>query len=610
MATKKIVIEMDVNDAGAVAAIKNVGTEVDKVKDKTKDLKKESSGAFKFLETISPRAAGALKGVQGGVQGLIGGFKGLKIALISTGIGALIVALGSLIAYFTQTKRGGEVLERFMSRLGAAVAVITDRFSAMGESIFNAFKNPRQAVSDLWEAIKQNFINRITGIIENAKALGRVLNGVFNLDWNEIKAGAEDFGRSLIQISTGFDRAQQDGIINGFKELGAEIARTADQADRLTAANQRLRDNQRALNVETARARADIKELNKIAEDTTRSLEERIAAAQQAGEIEENLMKRRLALAAENVRIIRQQNALSESLDDDLDRLAQAEIELANIRMESSELQTTIQNKYNTLVREGEAKIIEEKKKTAEEEQRILLEMEEVRAALVAEGIDKELQEVDKKYEELFAKANNNHELEKELIERQEAEMAAIQEKYRLQEVEAEKAAAQKEYDNWKALQDSKLSLAATTIDAISSLATLAAAADEERARKAFAISKALSMAQALASTYAAVNAVLKDPTLVGPSRFIAAASAGVTGLANVAKIAATKFGGGGASGGMSSGGAASTMASAPQATAIPSLGVNLTGQNQAAPIPAYVIGQQVQNDMEARTRVNDLAKL
>lgn len=41
-----------------------------------------------------------------------------KIALISTGIGALIVAVGSLIAFFTKTERGAEKLERVMAGVG------------------------------------------------------------------------------------------------------------------------------------------------------------------------------------------------------------------------------------------------------------------------------------------------------------------------------------------------------------------------------------------------------------------------------------------------------------------------------------------------------------
>ena len=46
-----------------------------------------------------------------------------------------------------------------------------------------------------------------------------------------------------------------------------------------------------------------------------------------------------------------------------------------------------------------------------------------------------------------------------------------------------------------------------------------------------------MAIAQAVIDTYAAANAVLKDPTLVGPMRWISAAAVIATGLANVQQI-------------------------------------------------------------------------
>jgi hypothetical protein len=603
----KKILQLDIDASGAITSVKSLGDELEKVEKTTKDA--GSGGFLSGIEKVSPRAAGAIRGVGSGIQGLVGGFKSLRVAIMATGIGALVVVLGSLVAYFTKTKRGAELLERATAMLGAVVSTVTDAAAGFGETLVNAFNNPREAVANLWEAIKTNFVNRLKGVIENAKAFGRVLEGVFNMDWDEIKAGAEDFGRSLIQISTGLDRAQQDAFVDGLVEMGNQMKANAEAADKLTQANQRLRDNQRALNVETARSRADIKELNKIAEDTTKTYEERIAAAEKAGELEEQLMKRRLALAAENVRIIAAQNALSESTEEDLDRLADAEVELANIRMESMELQTTLQNKVNTIRQTQENERLAALKAAADEELRIFTEMEEVRQALVTEGIEKEIAENVKKYDDLFAKANGNHELEKMLLEQQQMELNAIEDKYRDEAAQKEQARIQEEFATYKTLQDSKLGLASATIDAISSLADLAAGDNEKRARKAFAISKALSLAEAAASTYAAINATLKDPTIPSTAlRVISAVTIGAKGLANVAKIAATKFGGG-ASGGAGGGGGLN-LSAPPNPTAVPQIGLNFGQQNQQAPIPAYVIGSQVQNDMEARTRVNDLAKL
>jgi len=150
-------------------------------------------------------------------------------------------------------------------------------------------------------------------------------------------------------------------------------------------------------------------------------------------------------------------------------------------------------------------------------------------------------------------------------------------------------------------------------------LATTLSDGNEKAARKTFAVGKALSMAQAIQSTYAAVNAVLKDPTLIGPSRFIAAASAGIYGLANVAKIAKTKFnpgagdsGSSGGGGGSSSGGGGSISTGQSSGVQAPAIDFSFLNQRNAQNpvIQAYMVPGQVSGPMEAREKIKDQSRL
>jgi hypothetical protein len=624
----KKILELDIDASGAITSVKSLGDELEKVEKTTKDA--GSGGFLSGIEKVSPRAAGAIRGVGSGIQGLVGGFKSLRVAIMATGIGALVVLLTSVVLYFTKTKRGAELLERVMAGVGAAVNILIDAFAKFGEKVVNAFSNPQKALEDfvqinkdIWEWITQigayiggaftkTWLNLKASVLQ--AAIG--MKSFFGQDTSKLEKQLIDTRLEIVEVAKEMKK-NADAIKKPFEDaadaarkMWEEMVEAGDKATALTNRNQKLRDSQRALNVETARARARIKELNMAAEDTTLSIEERIAKAKEAGEIEENLMNRRLALAAENVRIIKEQNSLSESLDADLDKLADAEIELANIRMESSELQTTLQNKYNTLVATGQAQILEAEKKTEEERLRIFTEMQEVREALVVDAREKELMEFDKKTAELFLKANGDAELLNQLEETRLAQRNEIRKKFDDEDLEAQRVLNEKKLADAKALEDSKWNLAQSTANAIGELANLIAGDDEKRAKKAFAINKALNLASAVANTYRAVTAALAESYPAPGMRFIAAATAGVTGLANVAKIAATKFGGG-AGGGISSGGGGGLNLSAPpNPTAVPQIGLNFGQQNQQAPIPAYVIGSQVQNDMEARTRVSDLAKL
>lgn len=96
-----------------------------------------------------------------------GAMKIVKLAIAGTGIGLLIVALGSLIAYFTQTERGVEFVERAMAGLKAAFKVITDHAAKFGEGLFLIFSGKFQAG---WAALKESAAGFGTEMKNNSKA--------------------------------------------------------------------------------------------------------------------------------------------------------------------------------------------------------------------------------------------------------------------------------------------------------------------------------------------------------------------------------------------------------------------------------------------------------
>lgn len=312
------------------------------------EAQKKNVAVMDILNTLTFGYAGRLKEAFTQTMTLVKGLKAFKVALASTGIGLLVVAIGSLIAYFTQTQRGADALSRIFKAFGATVKVLVDRFAAFGETLVNAFKNPKQAIIDFGNTLKQFLINRVTDILNGFQGLGEAVQLLFE---GQFKKAAQTAGKAALDLTTGFTvlgGVIKDNIDN-FKDIGDEIAREAQKAYELEAALQRLIDAERDLSVVRAQSRAQIKELNLIAEDITKTENERVTAAQQALAIEQKLMAEREKLAAERVRITKEQLALGEVTDEQLDELAQAEIELANVREESLELQTTINNKINQI---------------------------------------------------------------------------------------------------------------------------------------------------------------------------------------------------------------------------------------------------------------------
>ena len=265
----------------------------------------------------------ALRGISGPLGGFVDSIKGarntlismratlqanikslgiFKTALISTGIGAIVVALGSLVALLTKTQRGLDFVSRISASVGAAFSVVIDRAAKLGEAII----------------------------------------AVFNLDFQQAAQLAKD----------------------AFTGIGEEIAKETIEAGRLTGVLQQLREERRALSVETEKQRAVIKRLNQEGEDTTLSDQKRLQSLQKAFDIENNLLKQREDLLKRELATIKSLNEQGESLAEDLDRQADKEIELAKVQQESFELQTTLQNKINTIRRETSADI----QKQAEQE--------------------------------------------------------------------------------------------------------------------------------------------------------------------------------------------------------------------------------------------------
>ncbi len=107
MAIEKIGVEFEVNNKKAIKQIKETSLALDKFSD---DLDRNREG-MQLLDSITGGAVSSLQdfkqGAKGGiaaVKSLSGSFKALKASIIATGIGAIVVALGLIVAYWDDIK--------------------------------------------------------------------------------------------------------------------------------------------------------------------------------------------------------------------------------------------------------------------------------------------------------------------------------------------------------------------------------------------------------------------------------------------------------------------------------------------------------------------------
>ena len=351
--------DIDVNVK--VTGLDKAAKEVNKVEDSTSEL----GSSFGQLETAADRfTGGAVSGLKAAAQGTKSFIKGLKltkVALISTGIGAVVVAVTALVAAFTRTQRGAETLEKITAGLGATMDVLLDIAAGLGESIVNAFTNPVQAMKDFADTfttyVTDQFTKAMDGLGFLGEAISLVFQGEFSAAMDSASQGAELLGSAVVRLipGTAILIAGVEGVVSVVNEVVPAMNNAFTAAQKLAAASIQLRKDQRDLSLEFAEGRAQIKEYNLIAEDTNRTLDDRLEAAQKAIDIEKGLMSERQRLAEEEVRIQKATMALSESTEEDQKRLVDLEVALINIRTESAEMQTTLNNKLNIIRQQAAA---------------------------------------------------------------------------------------------------------------------------------------------------------------------------------------------------------------------------------------------------------------
>lgn len=133
----------------------------------------------KSLNFLGQSFSGASKGA----DVLAVSMKVLKFALISTGIGAIVVALGSLIAYFTRSGEGADKFAKILDQVKSVINNVIERLAIFGKGLFEiATGKFKQG----WETMRSAFQGIGDEIKEDWKAAGDLADRLDALEDREI----------------------------------------------------------------------------------------------------------------------------------------------------------------------------------------------------------------------------------------------------------------------------------------------------------------------------------------------------------------------------------------------------------------------------------------
>ncbi|EKY12186.1 hypothetical protein [Capnocytophaga sp. oral taxon 324] len=308
-----------------------------------------------FVQT-GKMAPGVLNATATATGNVSTGMKILRGAIISTGIGALIVALGSLISYFTSTQEGVNKVNKVLTPLKVLFQTLFGVVQQVGKVLVEAFKAAWEPIKKVGEFIGTFLITPIKQVVGVVKGLGKILTGDFKGAWEEVKKPAQDLvnkGKEMGK-AVGEARAKYAELGKEMKSIVGGIGDTMDEAlkrgQRIEEINQKLAKSE-AEHIEKTEALKELfAEQNQIARDTSKSVEEREKAAKASVETLKQinaLARERNQLEVERIELQQKSNDTSDEEKADLAR-KKAELNAANREMLNAE---TAQNKVINSIR-------------------------------------------------------------------------------------------------------------------------------------------------------------------------------------------------------------------------------------------------------------------
>ncbi len=257
----------------------------------------------------------------------------LKFALIGTGIGAIVVALGALVGAFASTQRGADAFTRAITPIKfvaeTLLGVLQDLSFILVDKVKGAFEDIKnlsigEIFVNIGNAIKDNVLNRLEAFSVAGQAIAKILDG-------KLKEGFIGLGDAVVQFGTGITDASgkasnaAEVISEGLSEVAKRTEEAVKRGNAFAESQIALEKAQIFYATAIAQTNKELKEQELLAQDQTATDEERIEALQKAVVLAELRTTQQKALAEAELNL-----ATERAKNNDTDR--EAKLEIANIQ--------------------------------------------------------------------------------------------------------------------------------------------------------------------------------------------------------------------------------------------------------------------------------------
>lgn len=448
---KKLSDELKVQEAAIGNTSRNVGNYEGALKSATSEVKifgtsvgdittqfnkvtgalKDARSQLKNYVTGQTAADGATKLSIFSTQGLAAAMRVLRLALIATGIGAIVVLLGSLAAALLTTQKGTDKLNESLTQIKVVFQALLGVAQELGEDLIKVFENPKQAINDLIEFLKGNLINRLT-------AFKVVLDGILERDTKKLTDG-------ILQLTTGVtnltDKAEQ-AAKNAANFLNEQL----EKGKQIAALQREIEDIEINLNKERELAQKRENELFLIAKNTNLSLKERKKASDEILANTDRLSKIEEQAQIKRIEKLKLEQSLNDTDRDGKKELADLEAELIRIQEQSQKKRKELLEVFNQ-VQKAENALLKEKKEIIIDTDKIAVENQKKFIEEFLSGVEKELELLDLQQEQRREFLEQSGLSDLEITEKFRQERLDLIDEFNLQEKEKQQELQQELLD-------------------------------------------------------------------------------------------------------------------------------------------------------------------
>lgn len=353
----------------------NAGEEVQKITGKLSSMDTEASKAFRNMtngSTLSARGIGAqgaaldslpspLKSATSGFGSLIKAAKAFIATPIGAILGAIVLALKALTTWFSSSADGQMEFAKVSGYVSGVLGQLKEILFTLGKTIYNVFTDGGVTVKKFWETIKTNIVNRMEGVGEMFKAVGKIISSGFT-------DGFADLKEATLKAATGVEHLDQK-----IGDYVSHLHKAGKATSDLKAAEEQLsRDRS---NFQKKEAELDVRMQELRTKMDSASTAERLKLAEEYRSAVSEKYAQEKAFLEEELRIKKELNGLTTNSQAEYDEVNRLEAALIRLKAEEQQALHSVDRQKKSNLRtkdsgaDGAAKLAEETLKKQKEYQ-------------------------------------------------------------------------------------------------------------------------------------------------------------------------------------------------------------------------------------------------